>query len=229
MTSDGEKLKIKNGKSMKVSFRKFAKEEMSLFYGQRESTGNMNWKPAKEKLAEKREVYVKKTGKASWSDLKLKPDSNNKLNIYNDSLFYTERVKEIMTAEDTLMAKVYEATEIRSFGWINCDRFYNNPISTLAITFNPKDSVSSANIFFVFLDIKSLLHHYYIRGQAGNYNGILKPIPVGTKMKLIVYTIKNDKVLAYSSDITTKAEEEIVPTLKEIKEKDFKKLMTGSF
>ncbi len=46
MTSDGKPLRIQEGKSINVEFPKFAEEEMELFYGQRDSLGQMNWEAA---------------------------------------------------------------------------------------------------------------------------------------------------------------------------------------
>ena len=46
VTSDGETVKLKEGKSYPVEFIKNSNDDMSLFYGQRDSMGAMNWKPA---------------------------------------------------------------------------------------------------------------------------------------------------------------------------------------
>jgi hypothetical protein len=43
MTCSGQKLHIKQGKSMQVQFPKLKGDEMELFYGQRNDEGDMNW------------------------------------------------------------------------------------------------------------------------------------------------------------------------------------------
>ncbi|MEP7163333.1 MAG: hypothetical protein ABI741_01500 [Ferruginibacter sp.] len=50
MESEGEKLHIRKGYFLEVEFPKLRKEDMELFYGQRDSGNNMNWKPAGESL-----------------------------------------------------------------------------------------------------------------------------------------------------------------------------------
>lgn len=50
VTSDGETVKLKEGKSYPVEFIKNSNDDMSLFFGQRDSMGAMNWKPANVKF-----------------------------------------------------------------------------------------------------------------------------------------------------------------------------------
>lgn len=50
-------------------------------------------------------------------------------------------------------------------------------------------------------------------------------IPVGYKARLIAYALKNEKVFAYSTDLTVAKGEKIVVNLKEITDNNFKKLM----
>lgn len=42
MRNDGNKLRIKNGQALQVEFPLLQKEDMELFYGERDSAGNMN-------------------------------------------------------------------------------------------------------------------------------------------------------------------------------------------
>jgi hypothetical protein len=50
MTSDGQQLKLKEGKTLSVEFPKLSNSEMSLFYGQRDSLGQLNWQQAEQKF-----------------------------------------------------------------------------------------------------------------------------------------------------------------------------------
>ncbi|MFM2360859.1 MAG: hypothetical protein RLY16_2852 [Bacteroidota bacterium] len=50
MQSNGQELRIKKGKHLKVEFPKIQKEEMALFIGERTSQGDMNWKFTTEPL-----------------------------------------------------------------------------------------------------------------------------------------------------------------------------------
>ena len=51
MECHGQKLKIKKGNSLPMEFPKLKDKEMELFYGNRASTGNMNWIKASQPLA----------------------------------------------------------------------------------------------------------------------------------------------------------------------------------
>ena len=50
MENNGQKIRLKKGHSLPVDFPVFAKEEMELFYGERDSAGSMNWVKAGNKL-----------------------------------------------------------------------------------------------------------------------------------------------------------------------------------
>jgi hypothetical protein len=53
MVSNGQQLKLKDGKSLGVAFPKLSEDEMALFYGQRDSLGQINWQKASETLKTK--------------------------------------------------------------------------------------------------------------------------------------------------------------------------------
>jgi hypothetical protein len=50
-------------------------------------------------------------------------------------------------------------------------------------------------------------------------------MPTGYKARLIAYTVKDEKVFAYSTSLTITKGQKITLNLKEINDKDFKKLI----
>ncbi|MGG9961721.1 hypothetical protein [Ferruginibacter sp. SUN106] len=50
MESEGQKLQLKKGNNLQVNFPKLKDAEMELFYGNRDSSGNMNWTRAAQPL-----------------------------------------------------------------------------------------------------------------------------------------------------------------------------------
>lgn len=50
MSSGGSKLKLRAGKDLKVAFPRITDSAMSIFYGERDEQGQMNWKPAEQQL-----------------------------------------------------------------------------------------------------------------------------------------------------------------------------------
>ena len=61
MSSDGKKLQLKAGKALSIEIPKITEKEMELFYGQRDSSGNMNWIPAGKKITVPAKTTVKIT------------------------------------------------------------------------------------------------------------------------------------------------------------------------
>ncbi|MBX2906936.1 MAG: hypothetical protein KF744_12910 [Taibaiella sp.] len=50
MSSGGSKLKLREGKDLKVAFPRITDSAMSIFYGQRDAQGQMNWLPTEQQL-----------------------------------------------------------------------------------------------------------------------------------------------------------------------------------
>ncbi len=51
MESEGQKLQLKKGNHLRVEFPRLKENDMELFYGNRDSLGNMNWTTAEQPLA----------------------------------------------------------------------------------------------------------------------------------------------------------------------------------
>lgn len=231
MTSDGQQVKLKDAKTLSVEFPKIASEKMSLFYGQRDSLGQLNWLPAKQK-------FENKPVKEARVIIKHEPSSSGEINAI---LGYIEHESNRPLTEEeqkrleekkkysTLSDKVYKAIELQQFGWINCDRFYDIPNKTnLQYTFREKDSIVSAHVYLVFKDINSVMQSCYFSYSNKEYNSGFQNIPVGSKIQLIAISIKNGKPYTYKSDLTIKANETIQLTLKETNEDQFDRLFQSN-
>jgi len=55
MENNGQKVRIKNGRTIRVDFPAISDDEMELFYGERNGEGNMNWKRAGANMIPKNE------------------------------------------------------------------------------------------------------------------------------------------------------------------------------
>ncbi len=224
MTSDGRQLKIKDNSSLDVEFPKLSDDEMALFKGKRDSLGQMNWNVTSEKFAQP--VTKQKVARSA-----AKADSTSSSGIGSIIEFLKEG-KEVEYTKDEkkqmeLQSKMYDAVKINSFGWINCDKFTDFPDKTnLAINIEPSDSLSSANLFLVFNDINSLMQSYYYEYNNRTYNEGFKNIPVGRTVRLIAYSVKNEKIFTCSLEIKIKQKENITLDFKPTSDADFEKLMT---
>ncbi|MCU0440087.1 MAG: hypothetical protein MUC49_19540 [Raineya sp.] len=227
MTSNGEQLKLKQGKTLKVQFPKLSNQEMTLFYGQRNEIGQMNWQKAPEtfKFTQK-PIYTKdsvvREKKKEKSEMKALLD-------YMDSgdTTTTQEEREIIVKKqknDKANRKVYDEIGLANLGWINCDRFLDIEENTdLLISFNPQDSIQNAQIYLVFKDINSVTSTSYHPKKLSKF----ERLPIGYKVRLIAYSLKNEKVFAYSSDLTIAKEQKLTLSLKEFSDQELKELLNN--
>lgn len=230
MTSDGKQLKLKKGKTLSVEFPKLADNEMSLFYGQRDSLGGMDWKQATQTFKVKpakpeQQQTVTKTTTKKKSEMEALLDY---IERDSSSVPMTKEEKEKMERVNKVYEKVYSAVNISSFGWINCDRFLEIQSKTdLIVNFNPSDSISSANIYLVFKDINSIMQSYYFSYNGKTINEGFRNIPVGYNVRLVAYTIKDEKVLSHASNMTVKDKQTLTLAMKETNDIELKKLFNN--
>jgi hypothetical protein len=202
MTSDGRQLKIKDNSSLDVEFPKLSDDEMSLFTGQRDSLGQMNWKSTSETLTKPKEEK-KKASSVAITDTTSSEIGSLISYLKGDPSKDEKREMEINS-------KVYKAMKIKSFGWVNCDRFIEVINKTdIEIIVNAKDSITSANMYLVFNDINSVMQACYYSYKNNVFNTGFRNIPIGRTVRLIAYTVKNDKVLSYMADLKVKSKETI--------------------
>ncbi|MBK9485177.1 MAG: hypothetical protein IPO01_08150 [Chitinophagaceae bacterium] len=203
---------------------------MALFYGQRNDLGQMNWQKATVTFkVTKPEVNTTTTWDTSyivWDD--EKKSDIEKIMDYVDSGYNPtpeEKERSIKQRKNYAVSqKVYDKIGISKLGWINCDRFLDVDNTTeLYATFNPQDSVKNANVYLVFKDINSVIQAYYYSDKSPQFENI----PIGYKARLIAYTVKDEKVFAYSTGLTITKGQKLTLNLKEINDKDFKKLISN--
>ena len=227
MTSNGEQLKLKDGKTLNVQFPKLSDKEMALFYGQRDDLGQINWQKATETF---KTTQPPATTKPAADTIKTKRKSEiESILDYVDGTDTTttpeDREKYAKWQRETKIAqKLYDQVGLNKLGWINCDRFLEVEDKTeLYVDFNSKDSIQSANVYLVFKDINSVIQAYFYSDKSLQFDNL----PVGYKTRLIAYTIKNEKVFAYSNDLTISKGQKLTLDLKEITEQDFKKIISN--
>ena len=228
MISNGEQLKLKDGKTLNVQFPKLSDKEMALFYGQRDDLGQINWQKATETFKSKPQqprpatdsaVTVRKKNKSDIDAIMDYVDSGDTTTTPEERETMVKRQKEYKVSQ-----KVYDAIGIAKLGWINCDRFLEIEDKTdLYASFNPQDSVKNANVYLVFKDINSVIQAYYYSDKSPQFENM----PVGYRARLIAYTVKDEKIFAYSTDLTITKGQKLTLNLNEINDKDFKKLISN--
>ncbi len=231
LSSDKNTLKLKEGKSMAVQFPKLAKSDMSLFYGERDSLGQLNWQEANQKFENKAITKAKSkldtvsSGSDSFS-------SNSDLDAIfkyveevDDKTPLNEAEKQLIKDETENEAFAYAIIEVKKLGWINCDRFSNDDkLTNLQIEFNEKDNVQSANVFLLFKDINSVMQSSFTDFKGLKYIAGFSNIPIGANTKLIAFTTKNGKTYSYKSNLTIYANKTVQIDFKETNKEEIENL-----
>jgi hypothetical protein len=221
LKSDGQQLKLKPGKSLAVNFPKLTKEPMSLFAGYHDTLQEMQW-------SQRKQTFRPNGPEQAWRD------SRNVTVQYDGDILEidtlpkrkpkvkTEKEKQKEQAYD----KLYAAMEVQSLGWINCDRFYTIPNKTsVSFKFDPRDGIVFASIYLIFDDINSIAQTYYGAMENGSANPGLQDMPLGAKVRLVAFSLKDNKMMAHSSRITIGKNETVSIVMKETSEEELKALL----
>lgn len=226
MTSNGQQLKIKDGANLQVEFPKKTNKQMEMFYGTRDSLGNMNWQSTQQSFTKVKPAQTTKTTSKSGASDESDPFKSLVEFITSDTTKMTEAEKKKYEKENQLYTEVYSAINIKQFGWINCDYFPKEKNLTDVFVNINIDSIKSAEMFLVFEDINSVMSTYYSKNKKALHNSF-QNIPIGYKVKLVAFTIKNEKLYAYSSNITVKKQHNENITLTPIPENEFAAILNG--
>ncbi|MCU0387252.1 MAG: hypothetical protein MUE71_01430 [Chitinophagaceae bacterium] len=226
MTSSGETLKLKEGKTLKVQFPNISKREMKLYYGERNQLGLMNWKETNIKFVPSKQLERPKLKDTVIIKKQQKSDIDAILDYVDSGYNPTpeEKKKNIDLRKNIEIAtKVYEEIGLDKMEWINCDIELSPENATnLYVNFYPEDSVKYSNVYLVFKDINSVIQSYYFSEDPP----IFKNLPTGYNAKLIAYTVRGSKVFGFSQDIKISKDQKITVKLKELNEREFKTLLS---
>ena len=221
LKSDGQPLKLKPGKSLSVKFPEITQEPMGLFLGYRDSLGQMQWNP-------RNQTFRKSGPNEAWRDTR-----NVKIESEGDVLLFDTIVRrkpkqesKEETQKKEAYSKLYAAMEVQNLGWINCDRFYNVTDKTnMSVKIINTEPISFASIYLIFDDINSIVQTHYSAVQNEISNPGFENIPVGAKARLVAFSLKGEKMMAYSAPVVIKKDDLVSISLKETSEEELKTLL----
>ncbi|HMC98598.1 MAG TPA: hypothetical protein VKH37_00545, partial [Ferruginibacter sp.] len=87
---------------------------------------------------------------------------------------------------------------VRSTGWINCDRFANDPTPKVEFTISSSPEEKMYCAYLVFKDIKSILPGYYL-----NNKWTFRDVPEGKDVTLFTIGINNGKTICSIKEMKT--------------------------
>ncbi|SFT39728.1 hypothetical protein SAMN05216474_0331 [Lishizhenia tianjinensis] len=221
MSAEGKSLKIKEGQGLAVEFPKLTEDEMRLFVGQRDSLGQINWVATKdnfqakelEEPVEPKEPVKKKVKRQTTAiDAIFDFVDGKELEDFTEAE-YTEYQKQREEYEQNLIAfeqmnRTYAAVDLSTFGFINCDRFYEDTrpkVNQALIVQN--ESIMSARFYAVFKDINSLMQVNYWKGHADTL--YFNQLPEGEDLIIIGISSLNQQAQYFEA--TVKASNTALP------------------
>lgn len=210
MTSAGEELKLKSGKTLTAQLPKITGEDMSLFYGSRDSLEMMNWKETGTKFQAVPMAVKPKTKDTAWFTID-RPQRRNRPASGGASV--DERITDSIISNadgkpkadknsdeydkvNTMFANVYRAIQIEELGWINVDRFVQSSLTPLYVSANEMDANSYIQLYVIMKQYNSLTQGG-VRGNAYTF----KQLPIGADARVIAFTYRKNKLLFSAKDI----------------------------
>lgn len=238
VTSDGQKVKLKEGKTYAVEFPKLSDDEMSLYYGQQDSSGKMNWKQAGKKFenpktnADKKYEAIAVTGwrRKDTVKVEMKNYAREKYEkIQQDDAINDIGANDRIRRDSKINEKIYSPVALSQFGWINCDRLFKQdaPRTTIQFTISNKiEDVNYASVSLVFKEFKSLMQSSYYVYDNKMEGNTFDNVPVGMNVRILAVSYQHEKIFAVLTDARQVMENHNEKlSLSEMSETDFDKLM----
>ncbi len=202
LTTDGTPLQLKTNRALAVEFPRYSRQKMDLFTGQRDSMGQLNWTPTSQKFQPKN--LIKPQQPAPQTNNTRRDDIEDILSYINpEAPKLTEAQKkayETQIQQYYMARKTYQAVELSQLGWINCDRFYNNPApkTTLHLLVN-NDSITSARAYAIFKDFNGMMTTHYSRAYPDTMS--FEGLPVGQSLQVVALSAKGKTALMFEQEI----------------------------
>jgi|GEM_PF-5566549 len=229
MTTGAEELKIKSGSTIKAEFPKIAKGGMSLFYGERDVEGAMNWKECNTTFRQAYDI-VDKPRDTAWFTI----DRNEKrresipaisghqdidsIMSYVDGVKMTDNEKkqnENYQKANRIYKDIYMAIEIENLGWLNVDKYLKSQLAPLYVSTGSNNSSGYTQIYIVMKAINSMLQNSYFDDVV-----TITSVPEKTDARIIALRYENNKMYFGRKDVTFTDSNYVQLDMKEADESD---------
>jgi hypothetical protein len=219
-SANGHPLRLKPGKTLSVSFPRKSKEEMKLFYGNRDSAGNMNWKPANVSLrpSYKADSVTEKVPVVRVHDSVINAKDYDKDAAFGVRVVNGEasvaKLKTVRVSDTTyvtrsidlgkkLEERLYAQARIDKMGWINCDRLYDMPGETTLLVHAPGEYKGKLiRMFIVFKNSNSVLSQPFYPRPDNAYSR-LYGLPANEAVRIIAFAVAGG-LHTFSKDMVLK-------------------------
>lgn len=182
-TLDGRPLEIQRDEKVKVGLPTDSlREDMTLFKGRKGQGDELDW--IQESRSKASVSYMEVEDRLKYEPRKTKKNVQIGMGIRTWAGYHMKSVP------------IYNL-DITEFGFINCDRFLNEPNKTQLAVFVENDSVQNLVAYLLFKDIKSMMTaRKSIKSNSFYFDGIPREMYV----QVLVMNIEGETVLTGSLD-----------------------------
>lgn len=204
----GNQVQINPAKGIQIDFASVTKDpDMEIFIADKHSK-NMNWV-----LPSKRSKISESDGLSSnlpESTTNLNDNALDNLSTKNRFNFQTKLAINIDTTSLVTNKKMYDKLTIYDLGYINCDKFYEEP--TLAYSFEGNHD-EGTQYYLVFKEVRGVLVGYE-NGNSVNFGNV----PKDKEAVLMAVKIEDEQIYFYKTNIVPQSDSSPKIALKEIEE-----------
>jgi hypothetical protein len=171
--------------------------------------------------------YEKRYRIMSCAEIEREKDSLQKAK--NEKLFrdaanakYAEewRKKNEENSLSSQLQQYYTTTGITTLGWINCDRFYNNPTTEIPVEI-PVTINTPIQYFLIYKSFNGLMNGFFNSNTATN---IIAKMPIGQTVTMVAFTKKDGITYQYSNDFTIEKNKKVTLAFTPISPEKLKKM-----
>ena len=221
MWSKGVELKLKSNETLEVEIPKWVGENMSLYYGKKDSLGQIRWNATGISFAGKSIENPKKP---------INPEENKKVEDitkqeYNSYLLAMQEYKrQLQKISD--VKKTFQAVSSARLGWIGAAHVSNadNLTASLELSVIKQDHLNRARFFVVSKESNSVVTANYSSGN--NKTVSFKNLPEGQKMGLIGVAVVAGQTQVFQQDITTSKDMKLDVELTTISQEELRRAIS---
>lgn len=216
ITSNGQKVQLKKGKTYQAQLPKLSDKEMSLFYGERDSAGLLNWIQAPQKFKEQKVKTIVNDSNIAIIEGGYEDSIITEYEMIPGLKVDIERIKELEELEKKRKEKIaiakqkakeklkkenpdqyymYEFIDLNKLGWINCDRTFNENRGFTRVYYHIKNKNINVHKASLFLKEYNAVISATINPNDDLNKGSIKA-PIGMEFQIFCVALVDNQIYA---------------------------------
>lgn len=205
VSSGGQTLYLKEGRTATLELPQFSSEKMSLFYGERDSSNSMNWISGKADFTTGEMDVAPFESEAMIISGGGKIRDTSYIPLQEITAEQQQQLRET-EAQQRLVREIYAPVALDRFGWINCDRFYDSDSPLTAVVLEMAelaDFPRVVKVFMIFEEIQSVMSAQ-VEEASGDSPGRARfeKIPTRLPVRFLAVGYENSRIYAHLTPVT---------------------------